>query len=155
MTEQNITYSRREEPSEQTPDPKQTFTSEKKRRIRLISIALIVMGIVSYLVFTGMQDSMAYYLTISELASQSSQMAERGLRIGGRVREGSLVWEPKTLQLEFMITDEEASMPVVYQGVLPDSFKQGTEVIVEGVYADGVFKATQIMPTCPSKYEAS
>ncbi len=155
MTEQNITYNRQEEPSEQTPDSKQTFTSEKKRRIRLISIALIVMGIVSYLVFTGMQDSMAYYLTISELASQSSQMAERGLRIGGRVREGSLVWEPKTLQLEFMITDEEASMPVVYQGVLPDSFKQGTEVIVEGVYADGVFKATQIMPTCPSKYEAS
>ncbi len=155
MTEQNITYSRREEPSEQTPNPKQTFTSEKKRRIRLIVIALTVMGIVSYLVFTGMQDSMAYYLTISELASQSSQMAERGLRIGGRVREGSLVWEPKTLQLEFMIADEGASMPVVYQGVLPDSFRQGTEVIVEGMYADGVFKATQIMPTCPSKYEAS
>lgn len=153
MTEQNIAY-KQQEPSEQAPDAKQMSKSLKKRRIRLLLISLIVMGVVGYLVFTGRQASMAYYLTVSELAAQSSQMAERGLRIGGRVREGSLVWEPKTLQLEFVIADEDASMPVVYQGVVPDSFKQGTEVIVEGVYADGVLKATQIMPICPSKYEA-
>jgi cytochrome c-type biogenesis protein CcmE len=49
--------------------------------------------------------------------------------------------------------DEGATLPVVYQGVVPDSFKPGREVIIEGIYTNGKFTASQIMPTCPSKYE--
>jgi cytochrome c-type biogenesis protein CcmE len=58
------------------------------------------------------------------------------------------------LKLSFRIKDGESSLQVDYQGVVPDSFKPGNEVIVEGKYtAEGLFRATTIMPTCPSKYE--
>jgi cytochrome c-type biogenesis protein CcmE len=57
------------------------------------------------------------------------------------------------LRLLFTIQDEKASIAVDYEGVVPDSFKPGGEIIVEGTYTgDGKFKATTIMPKCASKY---
>jgi cytochrome c-type biogenesis protein CcmE len=80
-------------------------------------------------------------------------MSTEGVRVGGKVVEGSVTWNPKDLSLRFVMRDDKNTLQVVYQGVVPDSFKQGREAVIEGVYMDGVLKAHQIMPTCPSKYE--
>jgi cytochrome c-type biogenesis protein CcmE len=57
------------------------------------------------------------------------------------------------LRLLFEIKDEKAAIAVDYKGVVPDSFKPGREVVIEGTYAgDGRFKAITIMPKCASKY---
>jgi len=152
MSEQNM-MSKEEETSIKENMPERKLASVKKRRTRLILITVVITGVIGYLLYTGTRDSMAYYLTVSELTAQSSQLTEQGVRIGGNVREGSIVWDPKTLQLEFVIEDDETMLLVVYQGVIPDSFKQGNDVIVEGIYRDGVLRASQLMPTCPSKYE--
>jgi len=125
----------------------------KKRRMKLITISVVAMIVVGYLIYAGVRDTMVYYVTVSQLLEREAPPSEEGLRIGGKVHEGSVVWDPKTLSLRFIIEDEKGSLPVVYQGVVPDSFKQGKKVIVEGTFAGGVFKASQIMPTCPSKYE--
>lgn len=125
----------------------------KKRRSKLIFITLVALCIIGYLVYAGIRDTMLYYLTVSELIQQGAQSANQGVRVGGKVIEGSVIWDPKDLRLSFIIGDDRATLPVVYQGVVPDSFKQGRKVIVEGIYADGVFTASQIMPTCASKYE--
>ncbi len=125
----------------------------KKRRSKLIFITLVALCIIGYLVYAGIRDTMLYYLTVSELVQQGLQPANQGVRVGGKVIEGSVIWDPKDLRLSFIIRDDRATLPVVYQGVVPDSFKQGRKVIVEGIYADGVFTASQIMPTCASKYE--
>jgi cytochrome c-type biogenesis protein CcmE len=125
----------------------------KKRRFKLILITLIAIGIIGYLIYTGIRDTMTYYLTVSEVIAQDSQLSDKGVRVGGMVHEGSVNWDPKALKLSFVIEDDNTTLPVVYQGVVPDSFKQGEKVIIEGIYADGVFTASAIMPTCPSKYE--
>jgi cytochrome c-type biogenesis protein CcmE len=66
----------------------------------------------------------------------------------------SVQWDPKTLKLSFKLEDPQANLVVNYSGVVPDSFKPGAEVIVEGTYrGDGSFWATTIMPKCASKYE--
>ena len=96
---------------------------------------------------------MTYYLTVSEVLAQDPQLSDMGVRVGGKVHEGSVNWDPKALKLSFVIEDDNTTLPVVYQGVVPDSFKQGEKVIIEGVYADGVFTASELMTTCPSKYE--
>lgn len=125
----------------------------KKRRLKLSMIGLVTVGIIGYLVYTGIRDTMLYYLTVSELIENASQMSTEGVRVGGKVIEGSVTWNPKDLSLRFVMRDDKNTLPVVYQGVVPDSFKQGRKAIIEGVYRDGVLKASQIMPTCPSKYE--
>ena len=125
----------------------------KKRRSKLIFITLVALCIIGYLVYAGIRDTMLYYLTVSELIQQGAQSSNGGVRVGGKVIEGSVIWDPKDLRLRFIIRDDRATLPVVYQGVVPDSFKQGRKVIIEGIYTDGVFTASQIMPTCPARYE--
>lgn len=125
----------------------------KKRGVKLICITLVAVSIFGYLIYTGVKDTMAYYLTVSELVENSSQFSQKGVRVSGKVHEGSVNWDPKDLSLSFVIKDNNATLPVEYKGLVPDSFKQGEEVIVEGTYTDGLFTASQIMPTCPSKYE--
>ena len=119
----------------------------------MILITVLAMSVIGYLVYAGVRDTMVYYLTVSELVQQGLQSSNGGVRVGGKVVEGSIIWDPKGLRLRFIMRDDRATLPVVYQGVVPDSFKQGRKVIIEGIYADGLFTASQIMPTCPSRYE--
>jgi len=126
----------------------------KNKKTKLILITLVAMAVIGYLVYTGVRDTMVYYLTVTELVQNGSQSPDGGVRVGGMVLEGSVVWDPKDLKLSFTMGDDGgATLPVVYQGVVPDSFKPGREVIIEGIYTNGKFAASQIMPTCPSKYE--
>jgi len=111
------------------------------------------MSVIGYLVYAGIRDTMVYYLTVSELVQQGLQSSNGGVRVGGKILEGSIIWDPKDLRLRFIMGDKKTKLPVVYQGVVPDSFKQGRKVVIEGIYADGLFTASQIMPTCPSRYE--
>jgi cytochrome c-type biogenesis protein CcmE len=124
-----------------------------KRKTKLIVVMLVVTAAVGYLVYSGIRETMVYYLTVSELIQQTPSTSEEGVRVGGKVLEGSVTWDPKALKLKFVLGDKAQSLPVVYEGVVPDSFKQGQEVIIEGRYAGPMFVASQIMPTCPSKYE--
>lgn len=129
---------------------------KKKTRFKFILVSSIILFIVGYLAYTGFRDTMVYYLTVSELMAKGSSAEGEGFRVGGEVVPDSVHWNPKELKMSFRITDGESSLQVDYQGVVPDSFKPGKEVLVEGKYtAEGIFKATTILPTCPSKYESS
>ena len=124
-----------------------------KPKFKPILISLVVISVISYLIYTGVRDTMTYYLTVSEVLAQPSENQDQTLRVGGNVSPGSVQWDPKNLRLLFTIQDEEASIAVDYQGVVPDSFKPGREIIIEGTYTgNGKFKATTIMPKCASKY---
>ena len=124
-----------------------------KPKFKPIIISLVVLSVISYLIYAGIRDTMTYYLTVSEVLAQPFENQDQTLRVGGNVSPGSVKWDPKNLRLLFTIQDETASIDVDYEGVVPDSFKPGREVIVEGTYTgDGQFKATTIMPKCASKY---
>ncbi len=124
-----------------------------KPKFKPILISLVVVSVISYLIYTGVRDTMTYFLTVSEVLAQPSENQDQTLRVGGNVSPGSVKWDPKNLRLLFTIQDEKASIAVDYRGVVPDSFKPGGEIIVEGTYTgDGKFKATTIMPKCASKY---
>ena len=128
-------------------------SNKKKRKNKIILITSLAVIVFGYLVYTGVRDTMLYYLTVSELKEKWPQASDGGVRVGGKVHEGSVKWDHKALRLSFVMGDKTNTLPVTYNGVVPDSFKQGREVVIEGIYADGVLKANQIMPTCPSKYE--
>ena len=127
-----------------------------KRRIKYkpIVISAVILMVIGYLIYTGLRDTMVFYLTVSEVMAKSPEDLTDTQKVGGIVNAGSVQWEPKTLNLSFRLEDEQANLLVNYSGVVPDSFKPGSEVIVEGTYrGDGSFWATTIMPKCASKYE--
>jgi len=127
---------------------------KKSKKYKPIIISTVIVIIIGYLIYTGLRDTMMFYLTVSEVLAKPLEDLTDTQKVGGIVTAGSIQWDPKTLKLSFNLEDEQANLIVNYSGVVPDSFKPGTEVIVEGSYrGNGSFWATTIMPKCASKYE--
>ena len=127
---------------------------KKRKKYKSIIITAVILIVTGYLIYTGLRDTMTFYLTVSEVLAQPTDQLTETLKVGGTVTPGSVQWDPKTLKLSFKLADETANLTINYTGVVPDSFKPGTEVIVEGVYqGNGDFLAVAIMPKCASKYE--
>ena len=124
-----------------------------KRKKFLISGLIVVLAI-GYLTYMGLQGGMPDY-KVSEFLQQGSSIYDGNARVYGQVAPGSVEQENAGSTLRFTITDTEGqeSLPVVYQGVVPDTFKIGREVILEGhLNSDGVFQADTILVKCPSRY---
>ena len=113
---------------------------------------LIVFLAIGYLAFTGFRGSATYYYTVSEFVTQGNSIDGRNVRINGQVVAGSVEQEVKSQTLRFTITEGAQNLPVVYHGVVPDAFKTGIEVVVEGHLDLGIFQANSILTKCPSKY---
>ena len=127
----------------------------RKKRF-LIGGIVIVIAIV-YLGFIGFQGSATYYYTVSEFVAQGSSTYDENVRVNGVVVPGSVEQEPVERLLRFTVIDAEegASLPVVYQGVVPDTFREDYEIVAEGyLSSDGVFQAHILMVKCPAKYES-
>ncbi|MBI4446240.1 MAG: cytochrome c maturation protein CcmE [Acidobacteria bacterium] len=126
--------------------------------LKFIVSGALIMGAVCYLMFSGINDSMVYYYGVSELMAQSRQLSEKGVRVSGYVSPGSIRRDESQSKVEFVVFEKksEQTLPVVYQGIIPDTFKDNAEVVVEGTYhsGDGLFRATTLLAKCPSKYEA-
>lgn len=123
----------------------------KKKRFLIGGI--IVVSAIVYLGYTGFMGGAAYYYTVSELIEQGDSICDENVRLNGQVTPGSVQQEVASRTLEFIITDGEGNLPVLYQGVVPDTFKVGNEVVIEGhLNSSGVFQAHTLMPKCASKY---
>lgn len=123
---------------------------------RFVIGALVIAAAVGYLVYAGVRETSVYYLTVQEFLGRRESLRGTRVRVAGRVRQGSVSWDPRTLHLAFTLGGFRRSegVPVRYTGVLPDMFAEGRDVIVEGRYdADGTLEARSILTSCPSKYE--
>lgn len=156
MNEEHVLLSRAAEPIPfaEAMRGKQA-AARKNQRVKLIVMTFVVMGVVGYLIYSGVRETTAYYVTVGELLQQNAPLPQARVRLGGIVLAGSAQWSPNGGKLNFVIKDEQAAaaVPVEYRGIVPDTFEAGKKILIEGMYANGVFTASQIMPTCPSKYE--
>ncbi len=118
----------------------------------LIAVAVFVLA-GAYLAFTGARSSMAYYLTVGELLDRAPAVTGADVRLSGTVAAGSVTWDQVSGRLEFTVTDGTRRLPVFYRGVVPDTFKPGADVVVEGQYDGARFAAVRLFAKCPSKFE--
>lgn len=117
-----------------------------------IAIAVIVAAL-SYLAFTGIQESKSYYVTIKELRGMGAQSQTKRLRVAGLVVPGSI--RRQGTDADFQLDEEGLKLAVAYRGTEPppDTFKDNAQALVEGSYgSDGVLHAQQIQAKCASKY---
>jgi cytochrome c-type biogenesis protein CcmE len=133
-----------------------------KAQSRFVAGGVALVGVVVYLMVTGAKSSMTYYYTPTELVAKAASdptLAEVGVKVGGRVVPGSVRYDQRTLQLDFTLADIETGrpmFPVRYLGPLPDTFKEGRDVVVDGRYvAGGTFTAATLLTKCGSRYEAA
>lgn len=122
--------------------------TRKSRRMALIGVGAALMAAAATLVSVAFQDTIAFFVTPTELAAAPRGPEER-LRIGGMVVEGSL--EKGALNV-FRLTDFETEIEVRFEGVLPDLIKSGQGAVADGRVVDGVFIASEVLAKHDEKY---
>jgi cytochrome c-type biogenesis protein CcmE len=123
---------------------------------RFLIVGMVALAALAYLGFVAFRGASMYYLTVDELQARGDGAYDEQVRLAGLVVEGSAEKDSETNTLRFALAGEEGtSLPVVYSGAVPDAFKQGAEVVVDGsLKRGGTFEADTLLVKCPSKYEA-
>lgn len=131
------------------------MTKKSGKKMYLVAL-LLFLGGVGALVYTGFSENSVYFLNVSEaIATPADKL--KAARLFGTVAEDGLSRSDSGRAVRFQLedTDHPGSMLwVAFEGAIPDTFKAGAEVIIEGgVQPDGSFQAKTLMTKCPSKYE--
>ena len=125
----------------------------RKARTRLLLLSIIapVVALAVGLALWGMRDSISFFYTPSQAAAAKPPPG-RAIQLGGLVAAGSVVKHPDG-RVEFTFQDKIAADRVVFQGDLPDLFREGQGIVAEGAYrADGVFEAKRVLAKHDEKY---
>ncbi len=122
-----------------------------------IAALILFLGGLGYLIYSGVSQDSVYFLNVSEaLAMEKSELGQA--RLFGKVAPQNIKTKAGGLGVSFDLKDQKEDTPTIrveYSGAVPDTFKEGVEVIVEGTFVNGpeLFKATSLITKCPSKYE--
>ena len=124
----------------------------KHQRLLLISLALLaVLGAV-LLAMWGLQDRAAYFVTPGDIAAGKAA-PDKAMRLGGMVETGSLARDRDGVTIRFTVSDGTAMTPVVYRGIAPDLFREGSGVVAEGrLTPAGLFVADNILAKHDERY---
>ncbi len=125
--------------------------TRKQRRLAMIGGSLAILAVAAALVLNAMRDSIVFFSTPSMVAEKHMAAGKR-FRLGGLVQPGSLV-RGANLAITFEVADGGAKLPVSYQGILPDLFREGQGVVAEGALdPSGVFKADTVLAKHDENY---
>ena len=126
--------------------------TRKRRRLYIVVAALLVFGGATGLVLTALDDSLDLFQSPSQLLADPPA-PDRGIRLGGLVEEGTVLRAADGLSVTFRVTDGAQSVPVNYEGILPDLFREGQGVITIGKMGpDGTFLAREVLAKHDENY---
>jgi cytochrome c-type biogenesis protein CcmE len=122
----------------------------RHKRLLLIVGGLAALGVASALILSAFRENLVFFFSPSDVVAQKAPR-DRTFRIGGLVEEGSVKREG--VLVNFRVTDTAQTIPVVYQGILPDLFREGKGVVAQGkLGADGVFRASEVLAKHDENY---
>ena len=125
--------------------------TRKQKRLTVIAGGLGFLGLAAALVLVALGQRTSYFYMPGELQAAEVSAGER-VRLGGLVDEGS-VDRGQGTEIRFAVGDGEASIPVIYNGILPDLFREGQGVVTEGtIAADGSFVADTVLAKHDENY---
>lgn len=140
-------------------------------RARFLFGAGLIIAAIVYLIVAAIQNTSEYYMTVAEVSARHGELQGQDLRVAGRVKPGTIQWDPASLTLKFSVyqipeaagqndgvkpvaATEPAAFNVICAGQpKPDMFAENRDVIVEGRLEHGAIQARQVMTSCPSKYK--
>jgi cytochrome c-type biogenesis protein CcmE len=122
----------------------------RHRRFLWIGAGVALLGVAAALVLNAFQSNLVFFFTPTQVAANEAPKG-RAFRIGGLVVDKSLSRDGLTVH--FQVTDTANTVPVVYNGILPDLFKEGRGVVAQGkLEPDGAFHATEVLAKHDENY---
>jgi cytochrome c-type biogenesis protein CcmE len=129
------------------------MSSQGKTYLKFGSATVVILLLLGYLAYTGVQDSKSYYVTISELRKMGNGAYSKRLRVAGNVQPGSI--KRTGTHVQFVLMEQDQLLSVDYTGTEapPDTFKDDSQALADGSFGrDGVFQAKALQAKCASKY---
>ena len=126
----------------------------KPRQQRMLAVGLAALGIViaTALALRAFQESMMFFVEISEV-QKGNYPEDRNFRVGGLVVDGSVRREAGELEVKFDLTDLDSQLTVAYNGILPDLFREGQGIIAHGrLNNDRIFVADEVLAKHDENY---
>jgi len=129
------------------------MSSEGKTYVKFGAAVVVILLLMGYLAYTGVQDSKSYYVTIKELHTMGDGAYTKRLRVAGNVQPGSI--KRTGTHVQFVLVEQDQLLSVDYTGTEapPDTFKDDSQALADGSFGhDGVFHAKALQAKCASKY---
>jgi len=124
---------------------------KRKQRLYVILGLVSGLGVAVGLVMYALSQNINLFFTPTQLAGGQAPEAQM-IRIGGMVAEGTVLRDPQSLKVAFDVTDFENNVRVTYEGILPDLFREGQGVVVQGRITGGQFNATEVLAKHDENY---
>ena len=121
----------------------------RHKRIAMLGGLVATVGVIVALVLNAFQSNLVFFYSPTQVSANEAP-AGRTFRVGGLVEEGSV--KVNGTQVQFVVTDTAATVPVRYEGILPDLFKEGKGVVAQGQLQDGVFVAREVLAKHDENY---
>ena len=124
----------------------------KHRRLFITVIIVLTLGLATKLILMALEDNIVYFYTPNDLLEKfgNTQNIQNKIRIGGLVLESSVKKERnKTI---FMITDRKKEVKVLFNGPLPDLFREGQGIVAEGMFQNNNFIASEVLAKHDENY---
>ena len=124
----------------------------KYRRLFITIIIVLTLGLATKLILMALEDNIVYFYTPNDLIEKfgNTQNIQNKIRIGGLVLESSIKKEgEKTI---FMITDRKKEVKVLFEGPLPDLFREGQGIVAEGMFQNNNFIASEVLAKHDENY---
>jgi cytochrome c-type biogenesis protein CcmE len=129
------------------------MSSDSSRYLKFGGATVLILVMLGYLAYTGVQESKSYYVTIKELQGMGDGVYSKRLRVAGNVQPGSI--RRNGTHVDFILVEQGNTLTVSYAGTEPppDTFKDNSQALAEGSFGrDGVFHAKALQAKCASKY---
>ena len=126
-----------------------TALKTRHKRFAIAGGLLVAVAAIVALVLNAFQSNLVFFYSPTQVAAHEAP-ANRTFRVGGLVETGSVKMDGTRIQ--FVITDSAQSVPVRYEGILPDLFKEGKGVVAQGQLKDGVFVAREVLAKHDENY---
>src|SRR5688500_7312353 len=127
-----------------------------QRTIRIAISVVVVVGSLAGLLSMSLGETAAYYKHVDEVMATPEQWYDKNLQLHGHVVDGTIMRRPNTLDYRFSVQSNGKVVQATYTGVVPDTFKGGSEVVLKGRLSPEGFAVQPrdgIMAKCPSKYD--
>ena len=116
----------------------------RHKRMAFILVGLAGLAVAAGLVLNALNSNLALYISPTDVLAGKAPK-DTAFRLGGMVVEGSLKRQDDGLTVHFDVTDDLKTVPVVFTGILPDLFKEGTGMVALGKMANGVYEASEVL----------
>ena len=116
----------------------------RHKRMAFILVGLAGLAVAAGLVLNALNSNLALYISPTDVLAGKAPK-DKAFRLGGMVVEGSLKRQNDGLTVHFDVTDEHKTVPVIFTGILPDLFKEGTGMVALGKMVNGVYEASEVL----------